>query len=361
MTSDAADRVAHVSGVTIDITDLKEAEARRELLTREVDHRARNMLAIVQSIVHMTKAPSIGDFVRILEGRIRALSIAHALLAESRWEGANLDQVIREELAPYRVGEVERISISGPQVFLKPATAQAIAMVVHELATNAAKYGALSEGKGKVTVAWEWRRGVLRLYWQESGGPHVEPADTDGYGSKVIAASARQLGGTTRFDWQPTGLRFVMTMQVGDPSAGAEASPDLEDEDEFEPSALKSLLPAGGLILLVEDEAFVAMMMKDLIAEIGFHVVGPFGKITDAIENLDRHALVGAVLAVNLAGEKIYPLAEQLYGRGIPFVFVTGYAADAIDDRFASVPVLQKPVDGTALRRALNQADRQLC
>ncbi|HEX3651919.1 MAG TPA: response regulator [Rhizomicrobium sp.] len=361
MTSDAADRVAHVSGVTIDITDLKEAEARRELLTREVDHRARNMLAIVQSIVHMTKAPSIGDFVRILEGRIRALSIAHALLAESRWEGANLDQVIREELAPYRVGEVERISISGPQVFLKPATAQAIAMVVHELATNAAKYGALSEGKGKVTVAWEWRRGVLRLYWQESGGPHVEPADTDGYGSKVIAASARQLGGTTRFDWQPTGLRFVMTMQVGDPSAGAEASPDLEDEDEFEPSALKSLLPAGGLILLVEDEAFVAMMMKDLIAEIGFHVVGPFGKITDAIENLDRHALVGAVLDVNLAGEKIYPLAEQLYGRGIPFVFVTGYAADAIDDRFASVPVLQKPVDGTALRRALNQADRQLC
>src|SRR5262245_66600589 len=128
------------------------------------------MLAIVQSIVHMTKAPSVKDFVRIVEGRIRALSIAHALLAESRWEGANLDQVIREELAPYRGGDADRISIFGPQVFLKPATAQAIAMVVHELATNAAKYGALSEGKGKLVVGWEWRGGVVRFGVEVDGG-----------------------------------------------------------------------------------------------------------------------------------------------------------------------------------------------
>ena len=362
MTADEVDRITRVSGVTLDVTDLKEAEARRELLTREVDHRARNMLAIVQSIVHMTKAPSVKDFVEIVEGRIRALSIAHALLAESRWEGANLDQVIGEELAPYRLGEADRIAISGPQVFLNPANAQAIAIVVHELATNAAKYGALSQGKGKVTLAWEWHHGVLRLHWQESGGPLVRPAETDGYGSKVIAASARQLAGTTRFDWQPTGLRFAMIMRIGDPSGNGQQAPaGLEDVDDFEASARASELPAGGQILLVEDEAFVAMMMRDLIAEIGFHVVGPFGKIADAIENLDRHPLVAAVLDVNLAGEKIYPLAEQLSGRGIPFVFVTGYAADAIDDRFASVPVLQKPVNGPALRRALNLADRQLC
>src|SRR5215470_8083113 len=282
MTADQADHITHVSGVTLDITDLKEAEARRELLAREVDH---------------------------------------------------------------RVGNAERFAISGPQVFLTPATAQAIAIVVHELATNAAKYGALSQGKGKVTLAWEWHRGVLRLLWQESGGTLVRPAETDGYGSKVIAASARQLAGTTRFDWQPTGLRFAMIMRIGDPSGNGQQAPaGLEDVDDFEASARASELPAGGQILLVEDEAFVAMMMRDLIAEIGFHVVGPFGKIADAIENLDRYVLVAAVLDVNLAGEKIYPLAEQLSGRGIPFVFVTGYAADAIDDRFASVPVLQKPV-----------------
>src|SRR5215467_10496944 len=223
MTADQADHITHVSGVTLDITDLKEAEARRELLTREVDHRARNMLAIVQSIVHMTKAPSIRDFVRIVEGRIRALSIAHALLAESRWEGANLDQIISEELAPYCVGDAGRISVSGPQVFLKPATAQTIAMVVHELATNAAKYGALSEGKGKIQLAWDWRQGVLKLSWQEIGGPPVRPADTAGYGSKVIAASARQLGGTTKFDWRANGLHFEMSMSIGDASVAEQS------------------------------------------------------------------------------------------------------------------------------------------
>jgi two-component sensor histidine kinase/FixJ family two-component response regulator len=357
MTSDGDDRVTGVTGVTIDITDLKEAEARRELLTREVDHRARNMLAVVQSIVHMTKAPSIRDFVKIVEGRIRALSIAHALLAESRWEGANLDQIISEELAPYCVGDGGRISVSGPQVFLKPATAQTIAMVVHELATNAAKYGALSEGKGKIKLAWDWRQGVLKLIWQESGGPLVRPADTAGYGSKVIAASARQLGGTTKFDWRANGLHFEMSMTIGDASV-AERSGNSHAGFDFETSAQNGSLPEGGHILLVEDEAFVAMMMRDLIADFGFHVVGPFGTVTDALEALDRHKLVGAVLDVNLAGEKIYPVAEQLSGRGVPFVFVTGYASDAIEGRFASVPVLQKPVDGTALRRALDRAEK---
>jgi len=357
MTSDGDDRVTGVSGVTIDITDLKEAEARRELLTREVDHRARNMLAVVQSIVHMTKAPSIGDFVKIVEGRIRALSIAHALLAESRWEGANLDQIISEELAPYCVGDAGRISVNGPQVFLKPATAQTIAMVVHELATNAAKYGALSEGKGRIKLAWEWQQDALRLSWQESGGPLVRPADTAGYGSKVIAASARQLGGKTRFDWRANGLHFEMSMTIGDASVSEQNGASHMGLD-FDTSAQTSALPEGGHILLVEDEAFVAMMMRDLIADFGFRVVGPFGTVTDALDALDRHQLVGAVLDVNLAGEKIYPVAEQLSGRGVPFVFVTGYASDAIENRFAGVPVLQKPVDGTALRRALDRAEK---
>jgi len=357
LTSDHVGRTTRVSGVTLDITDLKEAEARRELLTREVDHRARNMLAVVQSIVHMTKARSVADFVKIVEGRIRALSIAHALLAESRWEGASLDQVIKEELAPYRVGEADRIFVSGPQVFLTPATAQTLAMVVHELATNAAKHGALSQAKGKVALAWEWHQGVLTLSWQESGGPPVSPPDSAGYGSKVITASARQLGGTTTFDWQPAGLSFVMSMSIGD--AGKQASPSPARGSEFEQPVAVSPPPEKGHILLVEDEAFVAMMMKDLIAEFGFQVVGPFGKVADAIEVLDQHPLVGAVLDVNLASEKIYPLAEQLSGRGIPFVFVTGYAADAIEDRFAGVPVLQKPVDSAALRAALNRANQR--
>ena len=144
MTSDTLGNVTRVSGVTIDITELKEAEARRTLLVREVDHRARNALAIVQSIVRMTKSKSIDTYVSTVEGRIAALSTAHALLAELRWEGASLNRLVDEELAPYRSGEAERIAVAGPAVFLKPETAQIIALVLHELATNAVKYGALS-------------------------------------------------------------------------------------------------------------------------------------------------------------------------------------------------------------------------
>jgi CheY-like chemotaxis protein len=179
---------------------------------------------------------------------------------------------------------------------------------------------------------------MLKLSWQESGGPPVDPPDSAGYGSKVIAASARQLGGTTSFDWQSAGLRFAMSMMIGDAAGGQDAASNLQTTHDFEPSDRARPVPDGGHILLVEDEAFVAMMMKDLLAEFGFRVVGPFGKVADAIETLDRQHIVGAVLDVNLAGEKVYPLAEQLSGRGIPFVFVTGYACDAIDDRFAGVP-----------------------
>src|SRR6266436_367532 len=141
---DATDNVVRISGVTVDITDRKLAEERQVLLAREVDHRARNALAVVQSIVRLTRARGIEDYVVAVEGRIRALSRAHMLLSRSRWEGADLHKLVAEELAPYRTGEAESVAAIGPQVVLQPATAQALALALHELATNAAKYGALS-------------------------------------------------------------------------------------------------------------------------------------------------------------------------------------------------------------------------
>jgi PAS domain S-box-containing protein len=137
-------RIVRISGVTVDITDQKEADERRALLVREVDHRARNALAVVQSIVRLTKAGSIDAYKAAVEGRIRALSTAHVLLSESRWEGAHLSGIVNEELAPYRRSELDRIFIDGPSVLLQPSVAQIMAVVLHELATNAAKYGALS-------------------------------------------------------------------------------------------------------------------------------------------------------------------------------------------------------------------------
>src|SRR6202166_3530829 len=139
---DGANRLVRVSGVTIDVTERKEAEQRQDLLAREVDHRARNALAVVQSIIRLTRAKTVDDYVATVEGRIKALALAHTLLSDSRWHGADLGTLVAEEFAPYRAGN--KIELKGPNVSLSPATAQGIALALHELATNAAKHGGLS-------------------------------------------------------------------------------------------------------------------------------------------------------------------------------------------------------------------------
>src|SRR6185503_18390975 len=149
---DEQGRLIWLSGVTADITERKRAEERQILLAEEVDHRARNVVAVVQSIMRLTRADTIDDYIGALDGRIGALSNAHRLLASSRWEGADLNRLVDEEFAPYRAGGKERVSVRGPVVVLPPATAQTIALALHELATNAAKYGALSREAGHVNL-----------------------------------------------------------------------------------------------------------------------------------------------------------------------------------------------------------------
>jgi PAS domain S-box-containing protein len=222
-TLDGNGRLARVSGVTVDITERKLTEERQVLLAREVDHRARNALAVVQSIVRLTRATTIEDYVAAVEGRIRALSRAHMLLSRSRWEGADIRKLVEEELAPYRTGESETFAAIGPEVMLQPATAQALALALHELATNAAKYGALALSSGRVAVSWTAQPDPggtrLRLTWQETGGPIVVQPQKQGFGSRLLQrVLATQLQAQVTMDFQEEGLRFSMTMPIpGDP------------------------------------------------------------------------------------------------------------------------------------------------
>jgi PAS domain S-box-containing protein len=344
-------KVVRLSGVTVDITERKEAEERRAMLAREVDHRARNALAVVQSIVRLTRAKSVDDYMSALEGRIGALSRAHILLSKSRWEGADLGRLVEEEMAPYRVEEGERILINGPPVVLQPATAQTLALALHELATNAAKYGALSAITGRVSVTWQVLDGVLSLEWVETGGPHTVKPSIQGYGTRVIAASIeRQLGGRAVFDWRPQGLNFNLSVPQGE---------EVEDEDgaaitrdTVRDTVKERVKTANGVakrILLVEDEAIVAMMMADMLGDLRFAVLGPINRLAPATAAARDDDIDAAILDVNLAGENVYPVAEILESRGVPFVFVTGYGIESIDRRFAHVPVIQKPVERPAL------------
>jgi two-component sensor histidine kinase/DNA-binding response OmpR family regulator len=206
-TLDSKGELARVGGVTIDITERKRTEERQILLAREVDHRARNALAVIQAIVRLTRADSASALRKSIDGRIMALARAHTLLSESRWDGADWSTLVKDELAPYRTTHKGQISLEGPSISLMPTIAQMLALAVHELATNAAKYGALSANEGDLRVKWELREGGLSVHWTEFGSPARSSTLGSGFGINLIVNSIeQQLGGSARFDWRPEGL-----------------------------------------------------------------------------------------------------------------------------------------------------------
>jgi PAS domain S-box-containing protein len=228
--SDAATgRPLRVAGTLRDITERREAEERRDLLTQEVNHRARNTLAIVQAILRLTHAPDPATYAKLVEGRIAALARAQSLLAAERWTGAPLLRVLREELAPF--GAAEDAGKDGPAGFvlegtplrLRAEAVQPLAMVFHELATNAAKHGALSRDAGSVEVRWELDEpdGLLRIRWLEHGGPPPGLPKHRGVGSRVMEATiAGQLGGSIARRWPDEGLVCDMAVPLARTRAG---------------------------------------------------------------------------------------------------------------------------------------------
>src|SRR5262249_9840773 len=256
-------RLVWLSGVTADITERKRAEERQILLAEEVDHRARNVVAVVQSIMRLTRADSIDDYIGALDGRISALSNAHRLLASSRWEGADLNRLVDEEFAPYRASGKDRVSARGPVVVLPPATAQTIALALHELATNAAKYGALSAEDGRVDLTWRIENGRLELSWMESDGPQIAPPNRRGYGSRAIVAGIeRQLGGIVKFDWQTSGLRCTLSLPH-DPSKESFRRAPI-DLGRVDGAPAQDADPDEKRQLLGEDEPVVSMVLADV-------------------------------------------------------------------------------------------------
>ncbi len=204
-TIDKTGRVIRVSGVTVDITERKRAEERQTLLTREVDHRAKNALALAQSIVRLTRGESVKAYMQAVEGRISALARVHTILSLSSWQGAEITKLVDEELAPYSMSD--QIAFSGSNIQLQPATAQTLAMVLHELVTNSAKYGALSTLAGRLTIKWEIDGDLLQILWEERDGPLVERPASRGFGTRsVISSIESQLGGQAQFDWRTEGL-----------------------------------------------------------------------------------------------------------------------------------------------------------
>jgi two-component sensor histidine kinase len=173
-------------------------------------------LATVQATIHLTQSDTPEGLKQAIEGRIQALANVHRLFVESRWQGAELHSLAKEELAAFSQGRETRVQIDGPSVLLEPNAAQAIAVTLHELAPNAAKYGALSVTDGHVRVEWsQEQNGRLVLRWTEKGGPPVEPPTRRGFGARVMEKMVRgQLKGQMRFDWHAEGLLCEIAVSV---------------------------------------------------------------------------------------------------------------------------------------------------
>lgn len=346
---DEEGKCVRVVGTAIEITKRKEADERQDLLAREVDHRARNALAVVHSIVRLTRANSVDGYVTAVEGRIKALARAHALLSDSRWHGADLATLVGEELAPYRLGEPDKVLIGGPGVSLQPHAAQGLALALHELATNAAKHGALSSMPGKIRVTWTVKPDFLLLHWSETGGPTIAPPPARSFGLNVIRASIEnQLGGKAIFDWLPEGMQCTLSIPQQD-QIGTIAGRKTGNGAAV--STAEPTMANCRRVLLVEDEALVAMMIQECLTEYGHSVVGPISRAADALAAAKQGEFDAAILDINLSDGMAYPVAEILSQRGVPFAFVTGYEADTVDERFSKVPVLQKPIERQMLQR----------
>ena len=342
-----------LNGVMVDLTDRKRAEERQLLLAREVDHRAKNMLAVVLSVLRLTKAKSTPEFVSTVEGRIHALAATHNLLSATRWQGANLRQIVEEELAPYRTNGQDRVLTEGPPAMLLPATAQAVALALHELATNAAKYGALSTDAGRLRLTWSIGPEALELEWLESGGPTAKPPSSLGFGLSIVRSSIEaQFRGGVAYDWRPEGLCCRLSIpraQMVDPGIDSQATKAAAKSEAN--GAARSL--AGKHLLMVEDEFLVGMMAKKILEHLGAQVSGPYARLADGMSAAKSGSFDGALLDFNLAGELAEPLADLLISRGVPFAFLTGYQRDSIDRRYANIPLLQKPVEADALEQVL--------
>lgn len=359
---DAAGQPQGIMGISLDVTDRRKAEERLRFLADEVDHRARNLLGVVLSLVRLTKVDDVAAFKAAVSGRIEALARAHTLLAANRWQGVNIAALVHEELEPFRRIGTERICLSGPSLMLEPNAAQALAMAMHELAINAAMYGALSVEEGRLTVAWEHtERGndsILELYWTETGGPEVAPPAEPGFGSTAIhGAIEHQLGGEFDLVWAPAGvtcrIAFPLARNMAPNSLPVASQPD---DVPPAPAATPSIDLTGKRVLLLEDEALITLTLKDVLRELGCTIVGPANSSAAALARLEQVTPDLAVLDVNLAGASSAPVAQALKLLGVPFVYCTGYAEPALQiEKELLAPMLTKPVDPDELADALRK------
>jgi PAS domain S-box-containing protein len=223
-------RAQRLISIMVDITERKKTEEHIQFLMREMSHRSKNLLSVIQAIAGQTvrSAGTIGEFEKRFSLRLRGLAASHDILVDQAWHGAPLADLVCLQLAPFVEDDNSRVGLAGPEVVVTTHAAQAIGLALHELATNAAKYGALSTPGGRIEVSWMFAEHdgeprCLRLSWIEQGGPPVAPPSSKGFGHIVVERMvASSLGGSVVMDFAPEGLRWTLSIPAADNIVGGQ-------------------------------------------------------------------------------------------------------------------------------------------
>jgi PAS domain S-box-containing protein len=362
-------KVSRVLGVARDISQQRLRENERETLVAELDHRVKNVLASVQSLAAQSarRTTSLEGFLKTFLGRVDAMAAAHTLLMATRWRGADIGNIAAAELGGLAHRQARW---GGPDILLNPRATNALTLALHELGTNAVKFGALSIEGGRVDVRWHSRpEGGFELIWQESDGPRVTHPGRYGFGRTLLErVTGRELGGSATLEFHPQGVRATLIADASalahpDPATEAESAlagpPALMDEQDGASEGEATVDDIRGVkVLIVEDAVLLALELEAGLTEAGAVVVGMAASLEEAqaMTHLDFDV---AVLDANLNGQSVIPVAHALARRGAPFIFATGYGeAGAAPEGFGA-PVVRKPYNvrqiATALVAALEQ------
>ncbi|MEM1272261.1 MAG: HWE histidine kinase domain-containing protein [Pseudomonadota bacterium] len=341
--------------------ELRDNRKRLGLMVRELNHRVRNILALVQSLSHYSRldARSVEAYANSLEQRILALAGAHNLLTETGQTAIELRGLVAAELEPF--SGMDRLHFGGPDLMLQGDAASIVALLLHELASNAAKYGAFSVDTGTISVTWQAERGGVELIWQEKGGPEVHPPAHAGFGMAIIReAIPHEFNGLAQTTFDPDGFKgafWIPGSALGHLAEDDDAGALAEAVGQFsvgETPVDPGPMPAGKTALLVEDNFVIAAQTKRILLNMGFVGVDSAASVDDALDILAEHPCDLCVLDGTLQGQSSTEVAHELLRRGVPFLFLTGYGSDGIDAIFdRDVPVLTKPVHAAALQRAI--------
>lgn len=342
-------RIIGASKIARDISERKQAETIHRLLIDELNHRVKNTLATVQAIGRqsLAHARSEREFVDSFTNRIQSLAKAHALLTESRMQGASLTELIEEQVLIGAKSD-RRMAWSGPSLILDTQRTIHLGMILHELASNARRHGALSAVTGRVAIQWVLKTGAGRtlvLDWNETGGPPVRAQDETGFGTKLIQQTLRSYGGKAEFDFRAEGVhcRIELPLANTERLAAGSGRPMETDTSLLPTDREDSKVLKGKRVLVIEDEPFVALDICACLTSAGCEIIGPTGTLPEAKALIEQGGFDAAMLDLNLEGNTSDELAQALTRKNIPFAFLTGYRRSALPPAFRDSILLSKP------------------